>query len=325
MRQHLLTAGGRSLPVSALCLGTMYFGTKVDEETSFAILDRYVAAGGTFLDTANCYAFWADGGTGAESEELLGRWLRSRDLRDQVTVATKVGAAPADPAAPYGAHNREGLGRRQIREQAGQSLRRLGVDRIDLYYAHADDRRTPVEETLGAFGELVADGTVDLLGASNHTSWRLALARDVARREGLPGYAAIQQRHSYLEARRLRVPPPDAIQLPVTAELLDYARAEPDLTVLAYSPLLLGAYTRPEVPLPEDYDTPAAPARLRVLREVAAELGATPNQVVLAWLLAGDPPVLPVIGVSSVAQLDECLGAVDLKLDPDLRQRLDAA
>jgi aryl-alcohol dehydrogenase-like predicted oxidoreductase len=324
MYRHHLTDGKRSLEVSPIGLGTMYLGTTVDETTSYAILDRYLEAGGTLLDTANCYAFWVDGGTGAESEELIGRWLRDRGVRDRVTLASKVGAAPGDPTREYDAHNREGLAAAHVRVQAEQSLRRLGVNRIDLYYAHADDRATPLEETLTEFGRLVADGMVGMVAASNHTTWRLALARQVADQAGLPRYCVIQQRHSYLEARHLRTPPPDAIQLPITPELLDYARAT-DLTVQAYSPLLSGAYTRADRPLPEDYDTAAAPDRLAVLRKVADELGASPNQVVLAWMLGGDPPIQPVIGVSSVEQLDECLAAADLSLDAEQRRRLDEA
>jgi aryl-alcohol dehydrogenase-like predicted oxidoreductase len=327
MRHHLLRDGRTELSVSAICLGTMYFGTTISEETSYALLDRYVAAGGNFLDTANCYAFWAEGANpvGGESEALLGRWLRSRGLAGVVRVASKVGAGPARPDEPYDAHNREGLSRRVVLEQARASRERLGVERIDLYYAHADDRSTPLEETLGAFGELVDEGTVGMVAASNYAAWRLALARDVADRNGLPRYAAIQQRHTYLEPRPIRTPYPDAIQLPVTDDLTDYAAAHPDLTVLAYSPLLNGAYTRADRPLHPYYDHPGSPSRLAVLNEVAKELGATVNQVVLAWLLGGERPILPVIGVSTIAQLDECLESVDLVLDPATRERLDNA
>lgn len=324
MRHHVLRDGRDELTVSVLCLGTMYFGTTIPEETAFALLDRYVAAGGDFLDTANCYAFWADGAspTGGESEALLGRWLRSRGLAGQVKVASKVGAGPARPGEPYDAHNREGLSAQVITDQARASRDRLGVERIDLYYAHADDRATPLRETLSAFGALIAEGTVGMIAASNYPAWRLALARDVAAEAGLPRYAAIQQRHTYLEPRPIRMPITDAIQLPVTDELIDYATANPELTVLAYSPLLNGAYTRADRPLHPYYDHPDSAARLAVLREVAKELGATCNQVVLAWLLGGERPILPVLGVSTVAQLDEALESLDLVLDPATRQRL---
>ncbi len=325
MHQRPLTDGDNTREVSTLCLGTMYFGTTVDEPTAFAILDRYVEAGGNFVDTANCYTFWVDGGVGGESEQVIGRWLRDRGNREDVVVATKLGAGPRHPDRDYDASNREGLSAEVIEAQADASLRRMGLDHIDLLYAHADDRQVRLEETTDAFGRLVDAGAVGLVAASNHTTWRLALARRIAEERGLPRYAAIQQRHSYLEARHQREHPPDAIQLPITPELLDYARSTVDLAVLGYSPLLSGAYTRPDRPLPEDYDTAGAPARLAMLDKVANELDATPNQVVLAWMMGGDPPIIPVLGVSSVAQLDECLGAADLHIDQELRGRLDEA
>jgi aryl-alcohol dehydrogenase-like predicted oxidoreductase len=325
VQQRTLTDGGITRDVSTLCLGTMYFGTTVHEQTAFAILDRYVDAGGNFVDTANCYTFWVDGGAGGESEQVLGRWLRSRGNRDDLVIATKIGAGPREPDRPYDASNREGLSAEVIEDEAHASLKRMGLDHVDLLYAHADDRQTRLEETTDAFGRLVEAGDAGLVAASNHTTWRLALARRIAEERGMPRYAAIQQRHSYLEARHLREHPPDAVQLPITPELLDYARSTVDLAVLGYSVLLSGAYTRPDRPLPEDYDTAGAPARLAMLDKVAAELDATPNQVVLAWMMGGDPPIIPLLGVSSVEQLDECLGAADLHIDQELRDRLDEA
>ncbi len=325
MRSHTLTDGRTSREVCPISLGTMYFGTRVDEAASFAVLDRYLELGGTFIDTADCYAFWADGGTGAESEELLGRWLADRGVRDDVVLASKVGSMPGDPALPYSGQNRQGLFAHVIRRQTEQSLRRLGTDHLDLLFAHSDSRQAPLEESVAALGALVRAGEVNLLGASNHTTWRIEQFRAEARREGLPGYAVVQQRGTYLEARHPRERPTDAIQLPITPELLDYARSEPPLTVMAYSSLLEGAYVRDDRPLPHDVDTPGAAARLRVLAEVADELGATPNQVVLAWLTGGDPPVLPVLGASTPEQVTEAMAALDLVLDDDVRARLDEA
>jgi aryl-alcohol dehydrogenase-like predicted oxidoreductase len=317
----MLSDGGSGLGVSALCLGTMHFGTTVDEQSAFAVLDRFVEAGGTFIDTANTYAFWVPGATGAESEALLGRWLTSRRVRDRVVLATKVGALPDPPGAAWPEHA-EGLSAKVLRTQAEASMRRLGTDRLDVYYAHIEDRRTSLEDTVAAFGSLVTEGLVRVAGASNHTAWRVTKAREIARAQGLPNFSCVQQRHTYLQPR----PGADFGANPhISDELLDYAREEPDLTVLGYSVLLSGAYTRADRPLPEQYDHPGSKRRLEVLAEVANELGATPNQVVLAWLLRGDPPVLPVLGVSSVSQLDECLGALDLKLNDELRSRLDNA
>ncbi|MGW3245790.1 aldo/keto reductase [Streptomyces sp. NPDC001070] len=327
MRYRTL-AGGAGPKVSTLCLGVLPFGTTVDEETSFAILDRFTEAGGTFVDTADNYACWVAGATGDESELLLGRWLRSRGARDGVVLATKVGARPDlsrgtrwidDEGRPG---NAEGLAGEAVRAGLRGSLRRLGTDRVDVHYAHIEDRRVPLEETVEAFAGLVADGTVGTLGVSNHATWRVAEARRIAAERGLPGYRIVQQRHTYLHPR------PGArfgIQRHADAELLDYARTQSDLDLTAYSTLVHGAYTRDDKTVPEQYRHEGTERRLRVLREVAEQAGATPNQVVLAWLLGGDVPVLPVLGVSSVAQLDELLPAADLDLGPELRARLDAA
>ncbi len=316
MRQRVISDSRVSLTVSELCLGTMYFGYRTDEQTSFAILDRFLEAGGTFLDTANNYGQWH--GDAGESERVIGRWLRSRRVAGQVVVATKVGARTTVPGDPDPRHW-QGLGAAAIREDAQASLRNLGVDRLDLYYAHIDDRATPLAQTVGALGELAEAGQVGLLGASNIATWRVEQARALAAQAGRPGYACVQQECTYLLAH------PDRGQLNlVTEELLDYAAAT-GITVLAYSPLLAGRYARPGQPLRAAYAHPGSQARLAVLREVAGELGATPGQVVLAWLLHQDPPVLPVAGASSVAQLDEIIGATELKLDEATRQRLDRA
>lgn len=319
MRQRVISDGRVSLSVSELCLGTMYFGYRTDEATSFAILDRFLEAGGNFLDTANNYGQWH--GEAGESERLIGRWLRSRGMTGQMVVATKVGArttVPGKPDRPWW----QGLGAKAIAGDAELSLRQLGTDRLGLLYAHVEDRSTPLEETVDAFATLAESGKVGLLGASNHATWRIERARTIARATGRPAYSCVQQQHTYL------LPQPDPGQLNlVTAELVDYATAE-GLHLLGYSPLLGGMYARAgrtQRPAFAGYDHPSNHARLAVLEEIAAELGATPNQVVLAWLLAGEPPVIPIPGASSVAQLDELLGAADLRLDADVRERLDAA
>jgi aryl-alcohol dehydrogenase-like predicted oxidoreductase len=316
VRQLQLSDGHANLSVSQLCLGTMYFGYRTDEPTSFAILDRFLEAGGTFLDTANNYGQWH--GDAGESERVIGRWRRSRGVTDEVVIATKVGARTLVAGDPSPEHW-QGLGAKTIQEDAETSLRQLGVDRLDLYYAHIDDRATPLEETVDAMASLAERGTVGLLGASNHATWRIERARSIARAAGRPAYQCVQQEHSYLLAQ----PGPGQVNL-ISEELIDYATAE-DLTLLAYSPLLKGVYARPGEAPPAGYDHPANQPRLAVLGEVAAELGATPSQVVLAWLMEGQPPMIPVVGASTVAQLDELLGATELHLDSDLRQRLDAA
>lgn len=312
--------------VSVLALGAMLFGSRTDEKTSFAVLDRYVEAGGTFIDTSDNYAFWEDGGQGGQSEELLGRWRRSRGIGDEIVIATKLGARPLAPGTGY-TDNAEGLSAKVIRESAERSRERLGVGRLDLLYAHIEDPVVPLAETVEGFAALVAEDTVGLLGVSNHAVWRVERARALAAAAGLPGYEVLQYQHSHLRPRT-DVPSelfPDGSLGGADAQLLNYLRAEPELTLVAYSPLLTGAYTRPDKPLPPDYDHPGTPARLAVLREVARETGASVNQVVLAWQLGGEPPVIPLVGASSVAQLDENLAAVDLELTEDQRARLDAA
>ncbi|MCM3299353.1 aldo/keto reductase [Streptomyces pseudogriseolus] len=325
MKYRTIGTGPNRREVSVLALGAMLFGSVTDERTSFALLDRYVEAGGNFVDTSDNYAFWTDGGQGGQSEELLGRWRRSRGAGDEIVVATKLGARPLAPGTSY-TDNPEGLSAKVIRDSAERSRERLGMERLDLLYAHIDDHTVPQRETVEGFGALVAEGTVGLLGVSNQAVWRVERARALAAAAGLPGYEVLQYQHSYLRPRT-DVPDdlfPDGSLGHAGAELAGYLRAEPALTLVAYSPLLKGAYARPER-LPGDYDHPGTPARLAVLREVARETGATPGQVVLAWQIGHDLPILPLAGVSSLAQLEENLAAVDLELSAEQRARLDAA
>jgi aryl-alcohol dehydrogenase-like predicted oxidoreductase len=315
--------------VSVLALGTHLFGTVTDEATSLALLDRYVAAGGTFIDTANSYAFWANGTQGGESEELLGRWRHSRGAGEEVVIATKLGARPLAPGTSF-TDNAEGLSAQVIRESSQRSRDRLGTGRLDLLYAHIDDPKVPLAETVEAFAALVAEGTVGLLGVSNHWAWQVERARSLAGAAGLPGYEVLQYQHSYLRPRT-DLPgerSPDGMPGLVGGDLLSYLRAEPQLAMVVYAPLMQGGYVRPDkLAAPEfaEYGHPGTPVRLAALREVARDAGATVNQVVLAWLIGGEVPVIPVVGASSVAQLDENLAAADLELTAEQRARLDAA
>lgn len=313
--------------VSVLSLGAMRFGTMTDEATSFAILDRYVAAGGNFIDTSNNYLYFVHGTQGGESEALLGRWRASRGIGDEVVIATKVGARPIAPAT--GLDAREGLSRAAIREASERSRERLGVPRIDLYYAHVPDQTgVPLDEQVAAFGELVSDGTVGLLGLSNHWAWQVERARSLAAAAGTARADVLQYHHTYL---RMRTDIPDRRFSPdgeigvADGSILSYLRAEPGMALVAYSPLLNGAYTRPDKELDRGYDHPGTRARLKALDQVVAETGATANQVVLAWLIGGELPVVPLVGASSAGQLDESLAAVDLQLSAEQRQLLDAA
>ncbi|MEU4194120.1 aldo/keto reductase [Kribbella sp. NPDC026611] len=319
------TLGGRR-PVSALCLGAMNFGSSTPPETAHAILDRFVEAGGTFIDTSNNYNQWT--GHGGESEQLLGEWLRSRGNRDDLVIATKCGARTTRPGDPGDAHW-EGLGADTVASAVKGSLSRLGTDRIDLYYAHIDDRTTPLNETVAAFGRLAADSTVDLIGCSNTAAWRLDRARQLAAAQGVAQYSVVQQHYTYLW------PNPPALQgvsrrgtahyQHAGLEHLDYLQEHPEVTLVAYQALLGGSYSRADRPFwaERGYAHPTAYARYEVLRQTARDLNATTNQVVLAWLLHQN--IVPLIGPSSVAQLDEALGAVDLQLPTEAMDRLSNA
>lgn len=326
MRYRTIGNGRTSFEVSTICLGTMFFGTRTDVDTSLAILDRFVEAGGTFIDTADNYNAWV-GGHGRDSEDVIGRWLADRGIRDRVRLATKVGAAKKDPALPLSntpPTNFEGLGAEVVRRQARESARHLGVDHLDVLYGHVDDRETELAETVGAFGALQDDGLVGLSGISNVALWRVVEAREEALRQGVAPYGLVQQQYSYVYPQ-----PRLGRHNVVTPDLLDYAAStgtegRPPLAVTAYSPLHQGALTRRDKPLWGGVEHPTSHARIATLHEVAREIGATPNQVALAWMLGAEVPVIPVVGASSVAQLDEVLGAAELDLDPETRARLDA-
>jgi aryl-alcohol dehydrogenase-like predicted oxidoreductase len=305
-----------------IALGTIPFGTAVDQRETDAILDRFVDAGGSMLDTADNYPFWVEGCTGDESETAIGAWLAARGsgTRDRVVIGTKVGARPTVPGDRTLDHT-EGLAADAVRAAMEGSLRRLRTDHVDLYWAHIEDRTVGIGETVAAFDRLVRDGKTREVGASNLPAWRLERARGLARENGWTPYTHVQLRHTYLRPRPGVTLAENGHTL-ASDEMLGYVRDEPDLTLWAYNTLMFGAYTRPDRRIAEVYDHPGTTARLAVLREVAAELGVTANQVVLAWLLADG--VVPIVGVSSVAQLDEALGAANLKLDPQLLDRLNA-
>jgi aryl-alcohol dehydrogenase-like predicted oxidoreductase len=218
------------------------------------------------------------------------------------------------------------LSAKAIRESAERSMSRLGVGRLDLMYAHIPDPAVALSETVEGFAELVSLGMVGLLGVSNHWAWMVERARAVAAAAGLPGYEVLQYGHTYL---RQRADSPSWLSSDgelgaAGPDLLSYVRST-GLPLVAYSPLLGGAYVRPDKPLGPEFDHAGTPRRLAALSAVASETGATANQVVLAWLMGGELPVIPLVGASSVAQLEESLGAVDLTLTTEQRERLDQA
>jgi aryl-alcohol dehydrogenase-like predicted oxidoreductase len=321
--------------VSQLSLGCMLMGTATDEAASVQMLDRYVDAGGNFLDTANCYAWWGrQGSPGGESEEVLGRWFARGGRRDKVFLATKGTAIVTDLDAVWvngepdwarAYENFEGAGADTLRRSVDDSLRRLQTDHIDLYYVHVDDRATPLEETLGALAGIISAGKVRYIGWSNVRTWRLERIRQLCAQHGWPAPVALQQQHSYLR-RRAGLSTASIVD----DEQLDYLRAHEDLTLVAYSPILKGIYDDPAKRqghrAMQPYEGPDAQARLAVLAEVAAEVGVTPNQLVLAWLMAQESPgIVPLIGPRTVPQYEAALPALDVKLTDEHLARLDAA
>lgn len=214
-----------------------------------------------------------------------------------------------------------------IKESLARSLENLGRDHVDVYYAHVPDPATPLEVQVEAFGEHAAEGTVGLVGLSNYWSWQIERFRTLAATGGLPTCDVLQHHHTYFRARtdQGRLRSRDGAIGVTDGQLLSYLRAEPGLTLVAYSPLLSGGYVRADKPLDELYDHAGTRARKIALDDVVRETGATANQVVLSWLMGAEIPIIPLVGASSVAQLDETLAAADLELTPEQGDRLDAA
>lgn len=301
---------GRSgLKVSPLCLGGNVFGWTCDEPTSQAVLDAYVAAGGNFIDTADVYARWAPGNQGGESEAILGRWMRERGNRANIVIATKVGSPMGDGG------NQRGLGRQHIMSAVEDSLRRLHTDYIDVYQAHFDDG-TALDETLRAFDDLVRQGKVRYLGASNYSAWRLVRALWESDRRGYAPYISIQPHYNLINRAEFE------------RELEPMCR-ELGLGVIPYSSLaggfLSGKYRRgAAIPLSkrastvqQRYFNEHGFAVLDAVLRVAEARGATPTQVALAWLLARPAITAPIASATSPAQLEELLGALALRLSDE--------
>ena len=313
--------------VSKLSLGAMLMGTRTDEPTSFRMLDRYLDAGGSFVDTADCYAWWpAPGNTGGESEAILGKWLTARGNRDRVFLSTK-GSAWVDDPDRYrgtGVPARYAGARAATLESALHgSLRRLGTDHVDLYYVHVDDLTTPLEETLETLAGFVTAGKIRYVGWSNVRTWRLERILGLCDRHGWPAPVALQQQHSYL--RPIAGSNKASI---VDDEQLDHLRHNPQVSLVAYSPILKGIYDDPAKrdghESMADYVGPDSDARLGRLTGLARELDVTPNQLVLAWLLhQTDPTPITLAGPRTPDQLDTALGALDIKLTDDQLTHLD--
>ncbi|MGY4991929.1 aldo/keto reductase [Streptomyces sp. 900105245] len=310
----LRTLGSSDLEVFPLSLGGNVFGWTADEQTSFAVLDAYAAAGGNFVDTADSYSAWVEGNSGGESETIIGKWVKARGNRDDVVIATKVSQHP----------EYQGLSAATIKAAADASLRRLGTDRIDLYYTHFDKPEVPVEEIIGALDELVRAGKVRHIAASNISPERLRASLDFSDREGLARYVALQPHYNLVSRDTYEGP------------LQDLAARE-GLAAVPYYSLAAGFLTgkyRPGTTVDSPRaGTGAKYARserggrvLAALDEIAAAHGAPAATVALAWLAAQPTITAPIASARTVDQLPDLLGVAGLTLtDDDLKKLTDAS
>ncbi len=303
--------GRTGLEVVPFCLGGNVFGWTIDETASFAVLDAYVEGGGNFIDTADTYSV---GG----SETIIGRWMRARGNRDALVIATKLGKPMGgDPT-------KRGLSRRYMMQEVEDSLRRLQIDVIDLYQAHEDDLTTPLEETMGAFDELVRQGKVRAIGASQHSPERVAEALRVSDQHGYARYTCMQPHYNLLNRD-------------VYEGALETLCQEQGLGVITYFSLASGFLTgkyRPGKDLPTSQRAAGVQQRymndkgwtvLAAVDRVAAAHGATPAQVSLAWILGRPSVTAPIASGTSAEQVRELLGAVDLRLSDEEMAALNTA
>ena len=313
---QLRPLGRSGLQVSPLCFGGNVFGWTVDEATSFRLLDAWLDAGFNFIDTADVYSAWAPGHVGGESETIIGKWLRASGKRNRVVLATKVGK-------PMG-QGRQGLAPAYIRQAVEASLRRLQTDHIDLYQSHDDDASVPLEDTLGAFGELIAAGKVRAIGASNHSAARLAQALDVAERLKLARYECLQPLYNLCDRKVYE----DALEQLCMRRGLGvinfYALAAGFLTGKYRSAQDAGKSARGPGTTAK-YLNPRGLRILAALDQAAAQCGARPGQVALAWQMARPSITAPIASATSLEQLGELAAAARLKLDAATLAALDAA
>ena len=302
--------GKSGLRISPLVLGGNVFGWNLTGDEAFRVLDRFVEGGGVMIDTADVYSKWAPGNRGGESETLIGDWLRRRGRRDDVLIATKVGFD-------------EGLSAATIERGIEASLGRLGTDHVDLYFSHKDDPATPFEESLGAFDRLVKAGKVRAIGASQIGPDRLEEALDVSRREGLASYSVLQTEYNLMDRSAYEGPLRDVVVRHRLGMVAFYGLANGYLTGKYREPSDLAKSPRGD--RAKRYMEGKGPKVLAVLDEVAAEIGASPAQVALAWLAAQPGVTAPIASATSVAQLDELLGVLDLQLGEDQIARLSAS
>jgi aryl-alcohol dehydrogenase-like predicted oxidoreductase len=307
--------GKTGMEISPLVFGGNVFGWTADQATSFKLLDAFVAAGFNSIDTADMYSRWVPGHTGGESETILGEWIKRSGNRSKVIVATKVGIDMGD--------GKKGLSRTHILRSADDSLRRLQTDYIDLYQSHTDDPETPLEETLGAYAELIKQGKVRAIGASNHKADRLALALETSKKTGLPAYQTLQPNYSLVERSEYE-------------SNLEPLCEKEGLGVINYYPLasgfLSGRY-RSENDLAgkaragnlKKYLNERGFRIIAALDQVAKKYNSTPAGVSLAWLLARPSITAPIVSATNLDQLKELVSSVELALDRDSIELLNKA
>ncbi|MFF5860534.1 aldo/keto reductase [Streptomyces sp. NPDC012751] len=305
--------GASDLEVFPLSLGGNVFGWTADEQTSFAVLDAYTAAGGNFVDTADAYSAWVEGNKGGESETIIGKWVKARGNRSDVVIATKVSQHP----------EYQGLSAANIKAAADASLRRLDTDYIDLYYTHFDQPEVPVEEIIGALDELVRAGKVRHIAASNISAERLRESLDFSAREGLARYVAVQPHYNLVSRDTYEGPLQDLV-------------ASEGLSAVPYFALASGFLTGKYRPgkavdsaragrAAQYADSERGRKVLTALDEVADAHGAPVATVALAWLAAQPTVTAPIASARTVEQLPALLGVAELKLTEDEVAKLTAA
>ncbi|KQT33529.1 alcohol dehydrogenase [Sphingomonas sp. Leaf412] len=305
--------GSSDLRIAPLVLGGNVFGWTADRATSFAVLDAFVDGGGTMIDTADVYSAWVPGHAGGESESVIGEWLRSdAGKRDRVLIATKVGMLPGEGG--------EKLAPARIAAACEASLKRLGTDRIDLYFAHQDDDSVPQEAVLEAFATLVAAGKVRVLGASNFHAARLKSANEAARAAGLPRYDVLQPEYNLVSRHKFEGELQDLCVSENVGVVPYYGLASGFLTGKYRSADDLGKSVRGG--RMKDLLSGTGAAVLAAMDAVVADTGATHAQVALAWLKDQPGVTAPIASATSVEQVADLLGAMDLALSPEQQARL---
>ncbi|MFF5552170.1 aldo/keto reductase [Streptomyces olivaceoviridis] len=294
--------GSSDLEVFPLSLGGNVFGWTADEQTSFAVLDAYTAAGGNFVDTADSYSAWIEGNQGGESETIIGKWVKARGNRSEVVIATKVSQHP----------EYQGLSAANIKAAADASLRRLGTDHIDLYYTHYDKPEVPVEEIIGALDELVKAGKVRHIAASNISPERLRASLDFSDREGLARYVAVQPHYNLVSRDTYEGPLQDLVAREGLSAVPYFSLASGFLTG-KYRPGKTVDSARAEG-AQKHAESERGQKVLAALDEIAAAHEAPVATVALAWLAAQPTVTAPIASARTVEQLPALLGVAELKL-----------